>query len=341
MATGRQPRTARPAIAMRIVKPRIAVIALLVSLVVAWGAPGAATADGVAPIIVTAGKVPLDWADTDEKMVGRLRYRGGLVLRSEDPRFAGLSALLVDADGRRFVAVSDLGHWLRGTLLYDLHGDLAGVTETTVEALAGADGRPLIGRKWRDAEALSEAPSGGTVVAFEHVHRLWLYPNDGGAPVAIPPPSDLSRAPRNEGIEALTLLADGRFLVLTEGLLTEGGVVGWIGDGRQWSPLTYATGGGFKPTGAATLPGGDVVVLERRYPPIGVRVRRLAKEAIVPGAVLRGEEIARLEGSLTVDNMEGVAARRGPGGETLVYLLSDDNASPLQRTYLLMFELVE
>jgi len=37
----------------------------------------------------------------------------------------------------------------------------------------------------------------------------------------------------------------------------------------------------------------------------------------------------------------GIDARRGPGGETLVYVLSDDNANPLQRTYLLMFELIE
>jgi hypothetical protein len=37
----------------------------------------------------------------------------------------------------------------------------------------------------------------------------------------------------------------------------------------------------------------------------------------------------------------GIDARRGTGGETLVYILSDDNANPLQRTYLLMFELIE
>jgi hypothetical protein len=105
--------------------------------------------------------------------------------------------------------------------------------------------------------------------------------------------------------------------------------------------VTYATSGGFKPTGATTLPGGDVLVLERRFPPIGARIQRLAKETIVPGAMLEGKEIARLEGSLTVDNMEGIDARAGPGGETLVYVVSDDNDNPLQRTYLLMFELIE
>jgi hypothetical protein len=42
---------------------------------------------------------------------------------------------------------------------------------------------------------------------------------------------------------------------------------------------------------------------------------------------------------LTFDNMEGIDARRSEGGESLVYLLSDDNYSFLQRTLLLMFRM--
>jgi hypothetical protein len=39
--------------------------------------------------------------------------------------------------------------------------------------------------------------------------------------------------------------------------------------------------------------------------------------------------------------MEGIEVKSGPDGETLVYLLSDDNFSILQRSLLLMFELRE
>ena len=53
----------------------------------------------------------------------------------------------------------------------------------------------------------------------------------------------------------------------------------------------------------------------------------------------RGREIARLGPTLTIDNMEGIAARRGARGETLLYLVSDDNFTVLQRTLLHMFEL--
>ncbi len=321
---------------------RIASVTILLALLAAaCGETVADTAAGARAISVEARSVPLDWNDADASVVGRLRFRGGLLLRSDDPRFTELSALMVTADGRGFVSVTDQGYWIRGNLVYDDRGDLTGIADVTLESLRGPDGRMLSGNMWRDSESLSPAPDGGTVVAFESVHRLWLYPPDGGPPVAIPPPADLSRAPRNSGVEALTLLSDNRFLVLTEGFATDGGVIGWIGGEQGWSRLTYATSVGFKPTGATTLPGGDVLVLERRFPPIGARIQRLAKETIVPGAMLEAEEVARLEGSLTVDNMEGIDARRGPGGETLVYILSDDNDNPLQRTYLLMFELIE
>ena len=40
-----------------------------------------------------------------------------------------------------------------------------------------------------------------------------------------------------------------------------------------------------------------------------------------------------------MDNFEGIAARRGAAGESLIYLVSDDNFSDKQRTLLLMFAL--
>ena len=39
--------------------------------------------------------------------------------------------------------------------------------------------------------------------------------------------------------------------------------------------------------------------------------------------------------------MEGLSVHRSPDGETVLTLVSDDNFSPLQRTLLLQFTLVE
>ena len=73
---------------------------------------------------------------------------------------------------------------------------------------------------------------------------------------------------------------------------------------------------------------------------VSALIRRVRDDDIVPGAVLDGEILARFIPPITVDNMEGIATRQGENGETLIYLVSDDNFSPLlQRTLLLMFEL--
>ena len=108
--------------------------------------------------------------------------------------------------------------------------------------------------------------------------------------------------------------------------------------------LTFPTPDGFRVTGAATMAGGDVLVLERFFTLRGsnrVRLKRISAATIKPGGVLAGTVIARLRPPLTVDNFEGIDVRKGPAGEIFIYLVSDDNFNPEQRTLLMMFELME
>jgi len=70
-----------------------------------------------------------------------------------------------------------------------------------------------------------------------------------------------------------------------------------------------------------------------------VRVMRFAASQITPGGTVRAEELARLAVPYAVDNLEGVHATRGARGETLLWLMSDDNFNRAQRTILLLFEL--
>jgi hypothetical protein len=70
------------------------------------------------------------------------------------------------------------------------------------------------------------------------------------------------------------------------------------------------------------------------------RIVLLRAADIRPGAALRGTELARLSPPLTVDNMEGLSVREAPDGKgVLLYVISDDNFSALQRTLLLQFRL--
>jgi hypothetical protein len=98
----------------------------------------------------------------------------------------------------------------------------------------------------------------------------------------------------------------------------------------------------FAVTSAANAPDGGLYLLERRFSilgGIGMEIRHVGRNEIHEGARLGGEVLVNLSfQDANIDNMEGIAVRRGPKGETLLYVISDDNYSPLQRTLLLMFE---
>ena len=183
--------------------------------------------------------MPLDAAKWDANVAGQLRYRGGLQLTSPDKRFGGYSGLMVSPDGATFTAVSDGGTWARGALAYDADGNLSGVADVVIEPIRETDGRPFKGERG-DAEALSPTPEGGAVVAFERDPKLRTYPAAGGKPAVLPPPAGIEKAPPNSGMEALTRLADGRFLVVTEYDEEPGRFVGWIGGPGGWSRVTYS-----------------------------------------------------------------------------------------------------
>ncbi len=99
----------------------------------------------------------------------------------------------------------------------------------------------------------------------------------------------------------------------------------------------------FSVTSAANAPDGGLFLLERRYSllgGVGMELRHVAASEVHEGARLDGDVLANLSfQDANIDNMEGIAVRRGPKGETLLYMISDNNFSPLQRTLLLMFEL--
>lgn len=305
--------------------------------------------------------VPLNTTDPAQTRVGPLVYRGGLWLRSADPRFGGLSGLRVSPDGGQVVAVSDCGRGFTARLEYGPGGDLAGVRDATLTELLGPGGRALE-RDEIDAEGLAPSADHGMLVVFERrLPRIWSYgqaPPLAGFPEARPGPPFGDECGGNRGPEALANLADGRLFVACEGGgLEEQATAAWLGREGRWSSRSYPleareTGFGdvFRPTGAALLPDGDVLVLERRFPPIEARVMRLSRDDLEGDGPLAPREVARLAPPLTLDNFEGLDVRRDASGATLLYLVSDDNGCgkrrnvvaprALQRTLLLMFELL-
>jgi hypothetical protein len=256
--------------------------------------------------------------------------------------FGGLSGLwLGDAPAGAplpLSTVSDTGGWLEGALRLDAALRPVGLDLRRTGRLSDEQGRPLPRRDLADAEALARLPDGRFLVAFERWHRIRLYDTLAAAARHVHAPPGLSDAPRNGGIEALTVLPDGRLLAIAESLSAGPGLRrAWTGRfgprGVSWQPLAYRPAEGLEPTGAAALPDGRVLVIERGFSVLGGFYGRVALLPGAAGPMLEGPTVLEFPGALPAENWVGVAVARA--GEGLVAgFVSDDNEHPLQRSLL-------
>lgn len=309
---------------------------------------------GPESIEISARAIPLDRDKPNETRFGKLIWRGTLELTSTAANFGGYSGLAISGDGARLVAVSDSGSWLTAGIVY-AGGRAERLEDARIGPLLAKNGDPLEGRG-ADAEGLAFAEAGAVegkaYISFERNHRIGAFPLEKGAIGApsryykLPPGSGEIAA--NAGIEAIAVLragpARGAMLALTESHLDKtGNHIGWLLGGAAPGMITIKRLAGFAITGAASLPGGGVVLLERRFrftEGVKMRLRRIRAADIRPGALLEGEILFETDDLREIDNMEGVAAHRGADGETVLTLISDDNFNTLfQRTLLMQFAL--
>lgn len=254
-------------------------------------------------------------------------------LRSDRQWFGGISGL--SFDGHTVTAINDVGHWLSFRMNVDKDGRPVAFGDLRIEPLGGLDGSKEDG----DAEEV-RATRDGWLVSFERRHRLLLYRNGlSGKPERLVVPEGYDLQPENGGVEAVTPLADGRLLLLSEdGTGPDGLGQGWIGRPGAWQPLSYRRSNHFVPTSAALMPNGDVLVLERRFSLIGgvgSRLVRLAAGDVRPGAVLEGRVLYTLEPPFLVDNYEGIGVWMRKDGRSVAYIVADDNFSVIQATLLM------
>jgi hypothetical protein len=291
---------------------------------------------------LTTRPVPLDTQDPARDRVGQLRYLGGIALGSSDRRFGGLSGMRFLPDGR-LLAISDSGDWF--TLALDEPGGrLTGAHGLSIRHMEGIDGAPLLGKTMSDSESLEIEPDGTRLVAFERRHRVLSYPADGGTPnlVPFPDPAWLASLPANGGLEAMARVG-GLRVFLSEDPGTGGiNAILWpVGRSTGYGRTLYEAPLGYKPTDAIALDERTMLVLNRRFAMSDGISAVLTRVAVDPMRMTLGkpETVAELLPPVSVDNMEAIALKRD-GGRVFVYLASDDNFSPLQRTLILKFELL-
>jgi hypothetical protein len=272
-----------------------------------------------------------------------LQSLGGLLLNRRAIGFGGLSGLHIDAD-LTLSAISDLGYWLQAKLVLDGTGAPQGLAALRSGPLSDGLVFGLPAKLARDAESLARLPDGTWLVGFERWHRIRAYDSLDGWGRPAPTPRGLRDAPLNEGLESLAVLADGRWLLVTEGL--EAGdetlLRGWVGHPGAWRPFAYRPRRGFVPTDAAPTPDGGAVLTERRFsllePGFRGRVVRLPAAALAapePETVLESETL--LEASdLPEENWEGISCFPWQGRQLLA-IVTDDNEFFLQQGLLLLF----
>jgi hypothetical protein len=282
------------------------------------------------------------------EIVGRLAYRGGLELRSDDPTFVGLSGVEV-LENNRAVFIGDEADWVEAQLVLDERGHLTGFTDVRSAWMRDERGRPFRDKTQGDSEGLAQLADGRFAVSFERSHRIRIYDlnRDGPFGAAAPGPrlDDVARLPANSSLEALAAL-ENTLLTGAEGG-DEPAAPLWLAPIDASAPVaprfSYPLSGGFSLTGMDRLPDGSIVALERFYAPVigpRARITRFAAPSGEGGAV-EPELLALLEPPFPLDNFEGISAVRAPDGATRLYIISDNNRSAQQRTLLLAFDIVE
>ncbi|MBY0569197.1 MAG: esterase-like activity of phytase family protein [Hyphomonadaceae bacterium] len=280
--------------------------------------------------------------------VGRLTFRGGIVLDSDSHFFGGLSGMEV-LENDRALFISDRGEWFEGRLTFDDVGTLTGFVDVRTAPMRDARGRPFEIRDDGDSEALTQMRDGRLAVSFEQVPRILIYDvnRDGpfGAALEGPPLAGADRLPSNASLEALAVDGDGNFIVGAEG--GGGATPVWVLplNAREPTParFAYRLGLGYSLTALDRGPNGGYFALERFYAPIiGARARVMywPETAFAePGAIEGAEELALLAPPLVLDNFEAISAVRRADGGVRLYIASDDNQSQRQRTLIYAFDL--
>jgi hypothetical protein len=333
-------------------RPRPRLGALLAALLMA----GAAQADeaGLQPIPLEAKPITRFLQTSDRTRFGQLEFRGGLDLRSPDRRFSSLSGLDFAQDGTLY-AVSDKGRWFSARLVME-DGRLVGLEDAMMAPILNSAGEPLSGKAWGDAEGLRFVERNGVptaLVVFERANGVRAFAGPDFAladSVDVPVPAAVTGMTGRDGVEAIAIAPDdgplGGAMVLAAEVLRDGDgdIRAWIVGGPRAGAFSIRRTDLYNVTDAVFLPDGDLLILERRVGlPFGIsaRIRRIAAEDLVPGRTVDGEILFEAPLGYEIDNMEGMALSKGPDGETLITLVSDNNESPLQRTLLLTFALIE
>lgn len=269
---------------------------------------------------------------------GSAQWIGTYKWSMNNDRFGGMSAIEVEADGTGFVALSDRGLIVQGTLQRDADGKIDGVTAGPLGALRGRVEGALPHAR-ADSEGLAIAPDGTIYVSFEIAPRVLRYERLFGLATYLPIPRDFSRMALNGGLEALAIAPDGALYTLPEQSIRNDGAfsVYRFRDGAWDQPFSLPKKGDFLPVGADFGPDGRLYLLERNLGIFGfsTRVRRFVLSG---DSIDAGETVLESQAG-NFGNLEGIAVWRDAQGRLRLTMIADNNFKSFLETQIVEFAL--
>lgn len=283
--------------------------------------------------------VRIERLDLQQQAVGELTLIAGWHLSSSNEHFGGYSALIALRD-HDFLSASDRGRIMRL--------NLAGPAGPQAD-LGFLSGKYQPDKRLIDIESMTRDPATGDLwIGYEGVNAIERVDRNLRHP-ALVRPARMHGWSANTGPESLVRLADGRFIVLSEG------EPGWRWQDNSVPALLFAhdpvAGGdpvafrfappqGYRPVDMVQIPDGRVLVLLRRWewavpPRFTSKIMLLDPADISAGHIWSGRVIAAITPPLPADNYEGLSYWPRDDGQLDLWLISDDNLASFQRTLLL------
>ncbi len=250
-----------------------------------------------------------------------------------------------------FSAISDIAYDSRNGLLYGVSDNgllyvmrakigkkrIKALEIVRLEELKGKNGKPLKGKKMRDAEGLDILDK-GLIVSFERRPRIALFDTYGRMIRKVELPKPLRKRSnyrgKNKMLEAVVFHPDFGILSAPEIALKKEDRKKHTIYGKN---IRFEMAANGSLTAMALTKKGNILILERDFDPLfRDRVTTLSLLNPERGSVKRLAEL-RSEDGWNLDNFEGlthVEANR-------FLMISDDNDNPLQSVVLVLLEIRE
>ena len=278
-----------------------------------------------------------------EGVAGRLTLTGAWELSSPHGWFGGFSALAAAGEGR-LIAGSDRG-WL-------LDIDIAGEVPRAIPASFRFVGERMSGREEViDLESLARDSLSGTLWGgFEAENVVFRWAPGGTRTIRQPP--EIAQWRQNSGPEAMTRLADGRFVMLAEGPMDDSDTVHeallFARDPAQVvkaQAFRFRAEADYDPVDMTQLPDGRVLILLRRVEytlpaTFDTAIAIADPRAIRAGKAWQAQVIERMTGGVFADNFEGIAfvPDAADPSRGAIWVIADDNFSVFQKSVLVRFD---